>query len=240
MRMWSFLLQEEGKLAERNHSARTKAEVLANMNFPLHHTRKGTSRLGLSQWVGVSSPSRNLLKSWPCSQSVCVMDMSLSNLAAALSLKAVNLPIVGKNVSAISFFFFLILTQGHAYWFQRGEGRERGRGREHWCKGGTSICCLSYAPRLGTKPTTKVCALTGNGTCDISVYGLTLQPTEAHWPGILFPHWQGSGFELEQQQTQYLQWEPWHVPAPPTSRPAAAQKAHTGQNIFFIPKVVIK
>ena len=129
MRMWSFLLQEEGKLAERNHSARTKAEVLANMNFPLHHTRKGTSRLGLSQWVGVSSPSRNLLKSWPCSQSVCVMDMSLSNLTAALSLKAVNLPIVGKNVSAISFFFFNPHPRTCLLISERGRERERERQR---------------------------------------------------------------------------------------------------------------
>ena len=40
------------------------------------------------------------------------------------------------------------------------------------------------APRPGIKPATWVCALTGNQTCDFSVYRMTLQPAEPHRPGL--------------------------------------------------------
>ena len=39
---------------------------------------------------------------------------------------------------------------------EREEGRER-EGEKHWCERETSIGCLSYAPRLRTKPTIKAC-----------------------------------------------------------------------------------
>ena len=44
---------------------------------------------------------------------------------------------------------------------------------------------LLYAPQQGTEPTTQACALTGNRTCNLSVYGKMLQPTEPHQPGLV-------------------------------------------------------
>ena len=42
----------------------------------------------------------------------------------------------------------------------------------------TSICCLPYAPRLEIEPSTQLCALTRNQTCNFLVYWTMLQPTE--------------------------------------------------------------
>ena len=42
-------------------------------------------------------------------------------------------------------------------------GRERGRE--------TSTGCLSCVPRQESEPATQACALTGNGTCDLSLCG---------------------------------------------------------------------
>lgn len=42
----------------------------------------------------------------------------------------------------------------------------------------TFIGCLPYMPRPGMGHTTSVCALTGNPTRKLSVYGKTLRPTE--------------------------------------------------------------
>ena len=36
----------------------------------------------------------------------------------------------------------------------------------------------------GIKPATQVCALTGNQTHNLLLYGSTLQPTEPYWPGL--------------------------------------------------------
>ena len=82
--------------------------------------------------------------------------------------------------------------------------RERGRGRgrekeKHQCEREASIGCLPFVPGLGI-----TCAWTGDQTVCIRdqtsnpgmcpdwesnsqplVYGMTLQPTESHWPGQL-------------------------------------------------------
>ena len=58
-------------------------------------------------------------------------------------------------------------------------------GEKHLCERETSIGCSSYMPQLGTRPATKVCALTGNRTRDLLVYGTTLQLAEPHHAG---PH----------------------------------------------------
>ena len=63
-----------------------------------------------------------------------------------------------------SFFFFLILTQGHFFFTAF---RERGREREkHPCKREAWIGCLLYAPRLGI-----LCTWTGDRTCNPLVTG---------------------------------------------------------------------
>ena len=50
---------------------------------------------------------------------------------------------------------------------ETGEGKGRGREREGYTDvRETSICCLSPAPLLVTKPATRVCALTGSQTHD--------------------------------------------------------------------------
>ena len=79
---------------------------------------------------------------------------------------------------------FLILASEYAYWFREramGEEKERVWERE------TLICCLSYAPHLGTELATQACTLIGNRTRDPLFYRKTLQPTEPCWPrwGVL-------------------------------------------------------
>ena len=70
---------------------------------------------------------------------------------------------------------FLILTHGHAYWFQSERGREGKReGEKHQHKRKTLISC--------PEPTTQACALTRNCTHELWVYKTVLQPTEPHWP----------------------------------------------------------
>ena len=70
--------------------------------------------------------------------------------------------------------------------FKEGKrGQERDRQRE-WGGRETSIKSMqeaSFTPQPGTEPTTQACALTGNQTHYLSVYGMTLQQTEPHWPG---------------------------------------------------------
>ena len=66
--------------------------------------------------------------------------------------------------------------------------RERETDRQtdrHGCERETFIGYLSYMPQLGTEPATQACVLTRNETCDLSVYGMILQPTEQHWPGLV-------------------------------------------------------
>ena len=58
----------------------------------------------------------------------------------------------------------------------RGKRREGERER-HECERETCIICLSYTPPPEINPTLYVCALTGNWTHNLSVYG-TLQPHE--------------------------------------------------------------
>ena len=59
--------------------------------------------------------------------------------------------------------FLLILEGGE----REGEDRE------------TLIGCLWYMPQTGTKPTTQVCALAGDQTCNLLVHGLMFNPTES-------------------------------------------------------------
>ena len=77
----------------------------------------------------------------------------------------------------------------------RERGRERGSEKEkvretnidllgkYQCKRKTSIGCFLYAPRMGIKPATWVCALIGNGTHNILVYGTVLQSSESPGQG---------------------------------------------------------
>ena len=51
---------------------------------------------------------------------------------------------------------------------------DRGKGERE-----TPACCLSHSCRLGTKPATQACTLTGNQTHDLLVCGTMLQPTES-------------------------------------------------------------
>ena len=84
-------------------------------------------------------------------------------------LGSAGLPHLSK-LFTLSFFFPKIL------FIFRERGREGEReGEKHWCVRETSISCLSHAqPR--TWPATQVCALTGNQTSDLLVWGTMLNP----------------------------------------------------------------
>ena len=58
---------------------------------------------------------------------------------------------------------------------ERGEGRER-EGEKDWCGRETLITCFSHTPKLGTWLATQACALTRNGTSDLSVCRMTPIP----------------------------------------------------------------
>ena len=58
-----------------------------------------------------------------------------------------------------------------------------GKGQKYGCERETLIGCLSHMLGPGREPIAWVCALTGNRTHDLLVYGMTLQPTEPHQPG---------------------------------------------------------
>ena len=73
------------------------------------------------------------------------------------------------SAQATKTYFFLILTWGCVYWFER---EKRGNEKK------TLIGCLPYAPWLGTKRTTWVCALTTDQTPNILVNGMALQQTD--------------------------------------------------------------
>ena len=57
---------------------------------------------------------------------------------------------------------------------RRREGEREGE--TLGCERETSIDCLWYASRPGTKPATQACALTGDRTCDLSLCGWTRNP----------------------------------------------------------------
>ena len=72
------------------------------------------------------------------------------------------------------------------------ERRERWR-EKHQCEREAFFGCPlyvtrqgSYVPGLGTEPASYLCALTGNRTHNLLVYGTTLHPTEPHQPGLKY------------------------------------------------------
>ena len=84
-----------------------------------------------------------------------------------------------KNVQPVRDSLSLFLFEDFIYLFifvclftrERGrEGKER-EGEKHWCERETSITCLPYMP-WWIKPTTQVCALTGNQTSDLLICGV--------------------------------------------------------------------
>ena len=88
-----------------------------------------------------------------------------------------------KNVQPVRDSLSLFLFEDFIYLFifvclftrERGrEGKER-EGEKHWCERETSITCLPYMP-WWIKPTTQVCALTGNQTSDLLICGASLNP----------------------------------------------------------------
>ena len=80
-----------------------------------------------------------------------------------------------------TFFLFLILTRGHAYWFVLGRegkrGRERGREASVWERNIDQLSLVCAPTR--DEPATQAFALTGDRTWDFSVYRTTLRPTES-------------------------------------------------------------
>ena len=67
-----------------------------------------------------------------------------------------------------------------------GKEKERERNidvrEKHQCERETSIGCLPYMPRLGTKLVTQACALTRNQTVTFGLQDES-QQTEPHGPG---------------------------------------------------------
>ena len=96
-----------------------------------------------------------------------------------------------------------ILTQEHFFFiaFTEIEEGKRKSERNIDVREKHQLAAFSYVPRLGIKPTTWVCALTGNWTHDLSVYKMTFQLTEPHQPvgGFFF---NSLGFPM---YTYYLQ-----------------------------------
>ena len=68
---------------------------------------------------------------------------------------------------------------------ERGEGRRRERERNIDVRDKHPISCLICTP-AGDRICSLGMSLTGNWPCDLLVYGMMLQPTEPHWPGVLF------------------------------------------------------
>ena len=61
----------------------------------------------------------------------------------------------------------------------RDRGREKEKKREkHQCEIERWIGCLPYAPCQGIKPTTLVCALTSDETCNLLAHRMTPHTTE--------------------------------------------------------------
>ena len=69
---------------------------------------------------------------------------------------------------------------------ERERFRQRDRERNTDVRGKHQLVVFLYVPLLGVESTTWVLALTGNRTCNLSVYGMMLQPTEPYWPGCLW------------------------------------------------------
>ena len=63
--------------------------------------------------------------------------------------------------------FFLILASEYAYWLRK---RAMEVEKERVWERETLICCLSYAPHLGTELATQACTLIGNRTRDPLFY----------------------------------------------------------------------
>ena len=69
---------------------------------------------------------------------------------------------------------------------ESGEGKEKERDRNINVWEVHRISCLLHAPRLGTWPTTKACALTGNPTGDLSVCRAARNPLSHTIQGAIF------------------------------------------------------
>lgn len=68
----------------------------------------------------------------------------------------------------------------HCSWRERRREGRRERDK-YWCKREISMGCLLYSPRPGIEST----ILTMNQTCNLSAYGMTLQPT--NWATLARP-----------------------------------------------------
>ena len=86
--------------------------------------------------------------------------------------------ISSSQIHCSFFFFFKSSSRTCLLILQRGKERQREKGRE------TSIGCLLYAPWPGTKPTTRHVPWAGIKPMTFLVYGMMLQPTEPHQPGL--------------------------------------------------------
>ena len=76
-----------------------------------------------------------------------------------------------------NFYLFIYLCLCSFLLQRKGKGETE---TQVWGKTG----CLPYASQPGTDPATRACALTGDWSRDPSVYGIMLQPTEAHQSGL--------------------------------------------------------
>ena len=87
---------------------------------------------------------------------------------------------------SLNFFLYFFLQSSHKDVLIDLQREEKGgrEGEKHQCERETSIGCLLYGPQLWTKPATQTCALMGNRTVDLLVYGMMSQPTKPHRPGL--------------------------------------------------------
>lgn len=74
-------------------------------------------------------------------------------------------------------FLCLILTQGHVSFFPFLTDLREIEREKHQSERETLTSCLSDMSQPGTEPTTSVCALTRNQTCNFLVSRVTLEPT---------------------------------------------------------------
>ena len=96
----------------------------------------------------------------------------------------------GIRYEVVFYYYFEILTQGYVFiCFRKVRGEKQREREKHQCERETSISCLPEAPRPGIKPSTQVCALTKDQTCNLLVYERTPQPTESHPARVRWSFW---------------------------------------------------
>ena len=93
------------------------------------------------------------------------------------------IPLQNVLDEAVQINFFILHLRTWLLILERGKGKEKVRERNINMRERNTNWLLLYVPQPGTKTTTWACALTGNRTHDILIYGTMFQPIEPCQPG---------------------------------------------------------